>query len=63
MATIEDQLASLELVSDPYPLYDELRERHPVYWSQRWNALSISASVRPSLRLNSTSPSAPCCGG
>ena len=41
-ATIEDQLASLELVSDPYPLYDELRERHPVYWSQGWNAFLVT---------------------
>ena len=41
-ATIEDQLASLELVSDPYPLYDELRETHPVYWSEGWNAFLIT---------------------
>jgi len=41
-ATIEDRLASLELVSDPYPLYGELREHHPVYWSQGWNAFLIT---------------------
>ena len=41
-ATIEDQLASLELVSDPYPLYDELRESHPVYWSEGWNAFLVT---------------------
>ena len=41
-ATIEDQLASLELVSDPYPLYGELRESHPVYWSEGWNAFLLT---------------------
>lgn len=39
---IDEQLASLGLVSDPYPIYDELRENHPVYWSEAWNAWLVT---------------------
>jgi cytochrome P450 len=38
VGNIERMLASPELFQDPYPTYAELREHHPIYFSETWGA-------------------------
>ncbi len=36
------QLASAEMVSNPYPVYHRLRAEAPVYWSDAWNGWVVT---------------------
>jgi cytochrome P450 len=51
-ADLEQQLASPLLFDDPYPVYAQLREARPAYWSDAWGAWLITryADVHASLR-------------
>jgi cytochrome P450 len=35
-------LVSEEIMRDPYPIYRRLRDEHPVFWSEAWNAWVVS---------------------
>jgi len=35
-------LVSPAMMVDPYPIYRRLREEHPVFWSEAWNAWVVS---------------------
>ncbi len=47
-------LDSRSIMDDPYPIYRRLRDRGPVFWSERWNAWVVSRydEVSVSLRDN-----------
>jgi pimeloyl-[acyl-carrier protein] synthase len=51
-ADLEQQLASPLLFDDPYPVYAQLREARPAYWSDAWGAWLITryADVHANLR-------------
>src|SRR5580765_2600638 len=41
-----------EMLADPYPLYDRLRELDPVYWSERFHAWIVTRHDEVSAGLN-----------
>jgi len=39
---LDARLLSREYVESPYDIFDMLRQRHPVFWSDKWNAWVIT---------------------
>jgi cytochrome P450 len=58
-ADLEAQVLSRDLFNNPYPVYEQLRERAPVYWSRGLNAWLITryadvvGAVRDPVRFSS----------
>lgn len=40
---LETLVASAEFFSDPYPIYQQLREEAPVYWSDHWTGWLVTS--------------------
>ena len=41
-SAIDDMLISAQLMLDPYPVYQRLRDQFPVFWSEHWQAWIVS---------------------
>ena len=45
-AKIDEDLESPEFFANPYPTYERLRKKDPVYWSDSWNSWVITRPLR-----------------
>jgi hypothetical protein len=58
-SNFDHQLAALEFYADPHPVFHQLREQAPVYWSEAWGAWlltrydDVSAVLRQADRFSS----------
>jgi cytochrome P450 len=40
--SLDERLGDKQYIADPYPIYRELRDDHPIFWSDRWGVWIVS---------------------